>query len=212
MTKPAYLVEGDLEQKFIQNICPGCAVQKINCNGDKTSIDAIGRRVGTLGRLLHKRHSPIIVVFDREGREESAETLEQAFQKALSHENIDVPVVVGIPDRNIEVWILADYDRFLQSVGLGPKSPTVSYEGCNGKARMKQLLGNSKTYVETIDGVAWLKAARPAVMQTSSPSFNRLFSSLSGLDCRWLKQLELPLTTNIDPARTDSAGELKPPP
>jgi hypothetical protein len=198
MIKPAYLVEGDLEQKFVQNVCPGCPVQKINCNGETTSLEAISKRVGTLGRLLHKRHSPLIVVFDREGREESAENLEKAFRKVLVQEQIDVPVIVGIPDRNIEAWILADYEMFLQSSGSAASSLITSCEGRNGKSVIKQTLADGKAYVETIDGVAWLKAARPAVMQQHSPSFNRLFSTLSNLDCWWLKDLQLPLSGKAD--------------
>ena len=198
MNNPAYLVEGDLEQKFIQNTCPGCPVKKINCNGIWTSIEAIAKRVGTLGRLLHKRHSPLVVVFDREGREESAEHLEKTFREVLAQEKIDVPIVVGIPDRNVEAWILADYEMFLQSARLGASSPVSTFEGRNGKLVIKQTLGEGKSYVETIDGVAWLKAARPAVIQKHSPSFNRLFSALSDLDCWWLKQLQLPLTANAN--------------
>jgi Domain of unknown function (DUF4276) len=198
MNKPAYLVEGDLEQKFVQNTCPGSPVKKINCNGERTSLEAIAKRVETLGRLLHKRHSPLIVVFDREGREESSENLEKTFLEVLAQEKIDVPVIVGIPDKNLEAWILADYEMFLQSAKLGASTPISDFEGRNGKSVIKQLLGDGKSYVETIDGVAWLKAARPDVMQKYSPSFNRLFSALSNLDCWWLKSLELPLTANTD--------------
>jgi hypothetical protein len=80
---PAYIVEGDLEQKFIQNVCPGCSVRRLNCNGRDVSLEAIARRVGTLGRLLHKRHSPIIVVFDREGRPEPSEQIEETLRQTI---------------------------------------------------------------------------------------------------------------------------------
>jgi hypothetical protein len=193
MNRPGYLVEGDLEQKFIQQICPGHPVQKINCNGNQTSIEAIAKRVGTLGRLLHKRCSPLVVVFDREGREESAEDIGRQFEHSLAQEKIDVPVIIGIPDRNIESWILADYPTFLVSAGLPQSSPVLSFEGRNGKSSIKNALGTGKSYVETIHGVAWLKAARPSTMQTNSPSFRRLFAALAALDCWWLKQLQLPL-------------------
>jgi hypothetical protein len=193
MNRPGYLVVGDLEQKFIQQVCPGHPVQKINCNGDQTSIEAIAKRVGTLGRLLHKRCSPLVVVFDRECREQSAEEIEKQFTDALAQEEIDVPVIVGIPDRNIESWILSDYPTFLESAGLPQSSPVSSFEGRNGKSIIKNALGTGKSYVETIHGVTWLKAARPPTMQANSPSFNRLFTALAALDCWWLKQLQLPL-------------------
>src|ERR1044072_2910006 len=104
MTRPAYLVEGDLEQKFIQNTCPGCKVQKINCNGDDVSLEAIAKRVGSLGRFAHTRHSPLIVIFDRERRDETSEQIEAKFREILTHEQIQVPIIVGIPDRDTESW------------------------------------------------------------------------------------------------------------
>lgn len=191
MTKPAYLVEGDLEQKFIQNICPGCPVKKIGCNGESASVEAIAARVGTLGRLLHKRYAPLIVIFDRERRDISVDELEKSFLSELLKEKIDVPVIVGIPDRNIEAWILADYEMFLQSAKLNPSSQLFTFEGKNGKSVIKQTLGFGRSYVETIDGVAWLKSARPSIMLRNSPSFSRLYNALSKLECWWLRQLPL---------------------
>lgn len=209
MNRPGYLVEGDLEQKFIQNVCPGCPVRKINCNGKTTSIQAIAKRVGTLGRLLHKTCSPLIIVLDRENREQSSEQMEKELGAAIEQEKIDVPVVLGIPDRNIESWILADNEMLFQVAGIVTKTVPPFCEGKNGKSLIKHALCGGRTYVETIDGVQWLKAARPAVMQKNSPSFSRFFSALSELDCRWLKQLELPLTANqchggtADPSAAD---------
>lgn len=196
MSRPAFLVEGDLEQKFIQNVCPTCPVQKINCNGDQTSLDAIAKRVGTLGRLLHKRNTPIVVVFDREGREETVEMLEKQFRDALSREAIDVPVIVGIPDRSIESWILADYRQFVLSAAIADDERVVPSEGKNGKSIIKKLIGAERKYVETIDGVAWLKAANPAVMKKHSASFAQLFCALGGIECWWLNRLEMPLEGN----------------
>jgi len=207
MNKPAYLVEGDLEQKFVQNICPNSPVKKINCNGDSTSVEAIAKRVGTLGRLLHKRYAPLIVVVDREGREQSAKDLQAALAGELALEKLDVPVIIGIPDRNIESWILADYQMFLQSAELKAAGPNPSFEGHNGKSVIKKALGEGKTYVETIHGVSWLKSARPALMAKHSPSFNRFFSALAGLECWWLKQLHLPLSPRIA-ARSEQTQNL----
>lgn len=191
MNKPAYLVEGDLEQKFIQSICPGCPVRKINCNGESVNLKAITSRVGSLARLLHKQHSPIIVVFDRESRDQTSEDIEHMFSNLITTENIQVPVIVGVPDRNIETWILADYRRFAKSAKIEEMLPNSSFEGKNGKTAIKQALGNGNGYVETIDGVEWLKAARPRVMRENSPSFRRFAALLPDLTCWWMQQQEL---------------------
>jgi hypothetical protein len=193
MTNPAYLVEGDLEQKFIQKLCPGCPVRKINCNGDDVSLEAIGKRVGTLGRLLHKRHSPLIVVFDREGRTETAQAIEVNLSEVLKEEAIQVPVVIGVADRHVENWILADYETFAGSARISRGLPLRSFEGKKGKSAIKKALGSNRSYVETIDGVAWLIAARPAVVAQNSPSFKRLAEALVSLECRWLNQGHLGL-------------------
>lgn len=196
MNKPAYLVEGDLEQDFIQTICPGCPVRKINCNGDNVNLEAISKRVGTLGRLLHKRHSPIIVVFDRESRIETCEEIEVRFLDLLRAENIQVPVVIGVPDRDIESWLLSDYEMFISSAKLTREAPPSSFEGKSGKAAINKCqLGHGGAYVPTIHGVAWLKAARPGVMRQRSPSFERFAASLSELECWWLQQQALAIVT-----------------
>ena len=191
MIKPAFLVEGDLEQKFVQNTCPGCPVQKINCNGDDVSVASIAKRVGTLGRLLHKKHSPLVVVFDREKRTDSPDEIESLFRKELQAEDIQVPVIVGIPDRDIENWILADLEVFQQAIGANPGDDKTIYEGQKGKTIIKKQLGQGRSYVETIDGVAWLKSCRPDIMSKNSFSFAKFAEALSGISCWWLKQHHL---------------------
>ncbi len=188
ITQPAYLVEGQHEQMFIQDVCPGSPVQRINCNGNRTSLQAIAKRVGTLGRLLHKRYSPLVVIFDREGRRESPEEIERAFAGLMAQEEIDCSIILGVPDRNVESWIIADFEMFARCIDLKSTSIPIRSEGKNGKAIIKKLLGKRKRYVETIEGVAMLKAARASIIRSQSPSFNRLFTALSPLDCWWLNR------------------------
>lgn len=191
MIKPAFLVEGDLEQNFIQITCPGVPVQKIGCNGDSVTIEAIAKRVGTLGRLLHKRCSVLIVIFDREQRIETALQIETAFIAALKNEGIQVPVIVGIPDRDIESWILADPEAFAQSARITVPDFTIPIDGTKGKTQIKKLIGTGRSYVETIDGVRWLKSCRASEMKSKSHSFGRFAASLKDLSCWWLNDRQL---------------------
>ena len=188
MTRVAFLVEGDLEQRFFQNVCPTSPVRKINCNGEDVSIEAIAKRIGTLGRLLQKRYSPVVVVFDRERRTKSCEDIEAEFRKALTHEDINVPIIVGIPDRDTENWILADPESFARCVEIERSRIPLALEGTKGKTEIKKLLPPKKTYVETIDGVTWLKKARPTVMRENSPSFARFADALKDIQCWWLQE------------------------
>jgi hypothetical protein len=191
MTKPAFLVEGDLEQKFIQNTCPRSCVQKINCNGDDVSIASIAKRVGTLGRLLHKRCSCLVVIFDRENRSESVVEIEDILRQALKSEDIDVPIYIGIPDRQIENWILSDIDMFLELSEAHPDQPTTLFEGMNGKSIVKKSLGSGRSYVGPLDGVNWLRGCRPSIMKQNSASFRRFIESLEGIPCWWLQNAYL---------------------
>ena len=190
MNKPAFLVEGDLEQRFIQANCKNCPVQKINCNGKAVSLEAIAKRVGTLARLMEKRHSPsvIIVIFDREHRSQTSEEIENSFLNLLKSECVGTKVVVGVPDRTIESWILADVERFAASAGVCIADAVIA-EGKNGKNVLRGLLGG-RAYSEPIHGVAWLKSARASILSTQSASFRRFATLLRDIECWWLNREE----------------------
>jgi hypothetical protein len=187
MTRPAFLVEGDLEQMFIQNACKGQPVKKVICNGKDVSLSAIAKRVGTHGRLLQRRCDVLVVIFDREDRSDPIERIEEKFRTELVREEISIPVIVGIPDRDIENWILADYQTFSESAGISSTPPIAVDDGNKGKSCIKMCLGGKK-YVETIDGVKWLKSARATVIKDSSPSFKRFYEAMMAIPCWWLQQ------------------------
>jgi len=191
MNTPAFLVEGIMEQKFIQSVCPGAPVRTIGCNGNSVKLEVIAKKVGTFSRLFKGRYSPIIVIFDREDREKESQDIEGEFLLMLKKEEIEGHVVVGIPDRNIESWILADMEMFIKSSGIQQSDATLQFEGYNCKSFIKKHLNCNNPYVETIHGVQWLKASRPHIMRVHSPSFKRLFGALERLDCWWLKKDEL---------------------
>ncbi|MGA2180944.1 MAG: DUF4276 family protein [Verrucomicrobiota bacterium] len=193
MTRPAFIVEGHLEQDFVQTVCEGSPVRRIGCNGTGVKIEAIAKHVATHARLLQKRFDPIIIVFDRERRIETCECLEKELKIELQKLNVTVRTVVGIPDRDIESWILADYETFATSIGIDPIVPDKNFEGEKCKGKIKELAAEKFHYNEIIHGVAWLKNAKPYKMKVCSPSFSRFYEQLSGLvNCRWLQQ-ESPL-------------------
>jgi hypothetical protein len=187
VSKPAYLIEGDLEQLFIQNVCPKFCVRRIGLNGDNVSVPAIAKRVGTLVRLLQRRYRPIIVIFDREARSATCDEIERELRDCLRNENIDVGLIVGIPDRDVENWILADYDIFCECSGCTAPAPPTGFEGVKGKTKLKKLLSERRPYIETIDGVQWLKRCRANKIAEHSLSFAKLMSSLQELPCWWLE-------------------------
>ena len=200
MSRPAFLVEGYLEQSFIKNVCSNCPVQRINCNGQCVSVESIAKRVGTLGRLLQRHYAPLVVVFDREGRDETAEELENAFVRTLNNEGLCVPVIVGIPDRDIENWILADFEVFAEAIGGRRPEVNQNFEGEKGKSVLKSYLVRRERYIERINGVAWLKSCRPSIMRNNSRSFAKFAEALAVIHCWWIDEQHL--------TRPNSAGTL----
>ena len=192
MSKPAFLVEGDLEQMFVQNVCPKVPVQKIGLNGESVSLAAIAKRVGTLGRLLQKKgYRPLVIVFDRERRSVTCQEIEEDLRTHLVAEDITTELIIGIPDRDIENWILADHEMFATCTGANSSDCEGPFEGAKGKAKIRELLPKGGSYVETIEGVAWLKKCRPRQMAARSASFSRFAEALRGLGCWWLQPASL---------------------
>lgn len=177
---PAFLVEGELEKAFIENACPGAPVKRIIPNGIAVSLDVIAERIMTHFRLLKKRgHSPILIILDKEGRACTWEKLRDDLRGKLKTNGAD-DFIIGVCNKKIENWIIADTD----GTGLSSnENPTA--EETNGKKYIKSKLGE---YHETTIGVQLLKKARPSIMILKSPSFADFYSSISHIKCWWLQR------------------------
>jgi hypothetical protein len=202
---PAILVEGRMEKLLVEALCPGSCVRIINCNGDEVSLEAIAKRVGTLARLEQKRFSPIIVLLDREGRAAESSKIKRELLALLRQENVAVPVIVGVPDRMIENWILADIETVARFIQIKTKPSTQPFEGTAGEARLKELLPETFTYVKTIHGVEWFKNCDSEIISQNSASFREFVSALADLKCKWLAQKKLPLNYS-DPVKAKESG------
>jgi hypothetical protein len=180
-----------MEKLVVEALCPGSAVRIINCNGDDVALEAIAKRVGTLARLVHNRFSPIVVLIDREQRQAESSKIKRELLALLSQENINGPVVVGVADRMIENWILADCETFSRLANIKITLPEDGFEGTGGEARLKALLPNSLTYVKTIHGVEWIKNCDADTLRQKSASFREFANALSNVKCSWLAQKRL---------------------
>lgn len=185
MTKPAFIVEGQTEKLFLSSVCAGSPIRTLELNGKDVALDAIIGKIESLSVLLKGRFSPIVVVFDREDRELSADGIAQKVADALSARRPSDRYVIGVADRMIENWILADWESLRVSI---PELPATQprTEGINGKAHLRSLLG-ARGYSATIDGPKLLRKARASFVQRTSSSFGALKRQLS-VPCRWLSQ------------------------
>lgn len=110
MSNPAFIVDGHTEQCFIRTICPGQPIQRTNLNGKNVTVEAISKKIASMIRLLGNRHYPIIVLVDREDRDQSFDELATELLNLLNQQGLtDQDIRIGFADRMIENWIIADF-------------------------------------------------------------------------------------------------------
>ncbi len=179
MPNPAFIVDGHTEQRFIGCICPGQPVRRTNMNGNSVTIEAIAKKVASLIRLLGNRYYPIIVLVDKENREEPFQDLvEELHQCILGHGLDDQDIRIGFADRMIENWIVADFEK----IGDIENKP-VQTDGLNGASLIKKNRGR---YNKVIDGVELLLMVDRSVVYRESPSYKDFIGKLEGIDCEYL--------------------------
>lgn len=178
----AFLVEGGMEQRIVQRLCPGKPVRLIELNGRDASLAAIAKRIGTLFRLLGNRYYPVVIILDREDRELSVDDMERDLRVLLVGESVPCDqIIFGIPDRMIENWILADPSCWNGAEGDG------NFEGANGKSRLRDNLeAQGRTYSEIADGVSMFCEINCQIAVRNSVSFQNFNDRLSHL-CRWMR-------------------------
>lgn len=184
MTNPAFLVDGHLEKKFVQKICPGKVVRIIGCNGKSVQMSAIAKKVASHCRLLKGKCYPIIIIIDRESRSTSCEEIREELLMEMQSHNVKDNVIIGVADRMIENWILADYKTVEENCKTIKK-----LSGCQDGSHGKKVISECMTgkYHETTVGVMLLDKCRASIMRTSK-SFESFFDQLTEIKCHWLER------------------------
>jgi hypothetical protein len=188
MPEPAFLVDGVMEQKILAKICNGKKVLRTNCNGRDVAMKAIARRVATLSRLL-KNYDPIIVLIDREERQEDCKKLLAELAGELTQAGYPGRFILGMADRMIENWILADWES-VRAKFSGLKGWAGQAEGCHGKHQVKSLMPNSRRYNEVSEGVKYFSACDPSNIYAKSVSFKDFVDQIQ-VDCWWTARVKL---------------------
>lgn len=179
MPSPAFLVEGQMEQKIIARLCPGQPVRRIGANGDHVAIAAICDRVETLIRLFGNKHYPIIVIFDREKREADCDHISNTVVSTLHHRGLnDHDIRVFIADREFEDWILKDPDSICQHFDI-PKPTNIG----KGKSGLAKLIEPACQYHETTIGVELFSIVSKAIIRDQCHIFARLHETATEIGC-----------------------------
>jgi len=183
MPDPAFIVEGHMEQLIIKKLCPGVPVQRLEVNGDDTEIQAIVDRIVSIFRILNNRFYPICVVFDREGRDMTCDQLIEEVKTQLVARGLDIRQFrIGICDRMIENWLLADSALLARYYDYGAN---VVFEGTNGKSSLRRICERVERYRETTVGVRLFLELNVQTVYAQSPSF-RTFVDQIDFNCQWL--------------------------
>lgn len=173
----AFLVDGQTEQRFIQEICPNSVVQRLNLNGTGVSAEAIAKRASSLIRLWGGKYYPIVVLVDLEGRSVSHDAFSEDLYSAIATQGIKDEVRVCVAKRMIENWVLADSEL------IGWTDPVDNVDDYHGAFFLKKILGD---YDKAGDGPTLLRRARASRIRIRSPSFDFSFRKLMDLKCPWL--------------------------
>jgi len=182
MMNPAFIVDGFTERNVIQNICPGAPIRRTDLNGKDVSIEAMAKKIASLIRVLNNRHYPIVILVDKESRNISCKEMIQKLEDAIKNEGItNLDLRIGVADRMIENWILADWDKLKSE-----KEKPSNTDCINGCAKLKEVIGS---YGKTTDCVDMLLNADVKKMYKNSASFEIFANKLIDLNCDYINKI-----------------------
>jgi hypothetical protein len=181
MNNPAFIVDGFTELKIIQRLCPGKPVSRTDLNGKDVTLKAIAKRIASLIKLFGDRHYPIVILIDKEQRDIAFNEMAKQIGDELRNEHklTNQDLRIGVADRMIENWIIADWETF-----AGEMESPKNMEGTNGTAEIKRIKGS---YGKTTDGVKLFLQARQEKIYENSPSYKHFINQLVDIDCHHLK-------------------------
>lgn len=177
-TKYAALVEGHTEKRFFEIALPDVHAFMPIKNGQ--SIDVLINSIVTGFKTLPRTRTVVFIWFDRERQSLTSAELAQKVWTAIEPIKGDRSVFIGVPDRELEAWILADEDMVTTECG----SPFVfSHEGTEPKKECEKLIGSSAPGVKA----GALKKAYASRIAAKSPSFSEFKNTYVG-DWHWMNR------------------------
>lgn len=180
MERIAALVEGHTEAHFIKLSYGNSIVQRPFPNGRDVSIDIIVESIVDAMETIGGNINHIIILLDREGRAVSwREIFSHVLEKSteiFAGRNI----YMGLTDRHIENWILADESFIADKFAI--ESYSYAGDGTYGKSILESICGN--TLRGPVDKAMMLKAISSIRGGEKSPSLEAFRSSIA-FDWAW---------------------------
>jgi hypothetical protein len=149
-------------------------------------MSAIAKRLASLIKVLNNRHYPIVVLIDRETRTQDTKSIKEELHLELKKLEIHDEVLIGVCDRMIENWILADKSNISKYCDKRINWKKENFEGTKGKSELKKHMDS---YHETTDGVNLLSTSNPKSLYKNSLSFKNFVHTIEKIECSWLDGL-----------------------
>lgn len=176
---PAFIVDGFTEKNIIDRICPNRPVRRTDLNGKSVTLDKIAERLETYIRLFNNKYYPIIIIIDKEDRQQPCEEIIKYIMDKLNiagFKNDDIRI--SIADRMIENWLIADTRIFTE------KEKPTKIDGVNGSSILKKKYGS---YSKSTDCLKIINNFNPEIAYKNSPSFKYFVDLLDNIDCPFTK-------------------------
>jgi hypothetical protein len=207
MPEPAFLVDGVMEQRIIAHLCPNKPVRRIDCNGRDVALEAIVERVDLHIHNLNNKYHPIIILIDRETRDMSSDQIALYISGRLDERGHRDQYVVGVVDRCIENWILADWHTVARKQSFPAKRVPGICEGIQGKTALKKLLPDHILYNEPTWGKDFFLSCDPKNIYAKSASFRSFVDQLN-CPCNWLTSISERFRPGYRAVAADNATDL----
>lgn len=176
---PAFIVDGFTEKNIIDKICPNRPIRRTDLNGKDVTLDKIAERLETYLRLFNNKYYPIIIIIDKEDRDQSCAEIIKYLKNKLDDagfKNDDIRI--SIADRMIENWLIADTKIFNEN------DKPIKIDGINGSAVLKKKYG---TYSKATDCLKIINDFCPETAYKNSESFKQFVDSIDSIDCAFTK-------------------------
>lgn len=181
MSNPAFIVDGFTEFRIIQKLCPRQPVRRTDLNGRDVTIKAMALKIASIIRLLGNRYYPIVILTDKEERNINFADMSTSLRTELISAGVtDQDLRIGVADRMLESWIIADWFNL---TGQNENEPEAT-DGMHGTSIIKRIKGS---YDKVVDGVDLFCSCDLAKIYAKSPSFRHFADQLENINCSYLQ-------------------------
>jgi hypothetical protein len=172
----AAIVEGHTEEHFVRSTYGAVLISRAIPNGRTVPAEVIVEAIVDALELIGGQITKVLILFDREGRAATAESLAQVVREGVAARCGERSLYVGVADKQIENWIIADEQEMRRRY-----DPSFGYsgDGSGGKAILQRLTGVS---LGPRDTAQLLKACSARRASEKSASLAALIGSV---DFQW---------------------------